>query len=337
MADYTLVPSDSQLSVTHGFTVPTLIENAGQKTKRKFVEFFTAEIENDNTRAAYAEAVDRFLHWCVSIGISLESMEPTVVAAYFRQNCPETRTHKFNTKLLLKAKSTKKQHLAAVRQMFDHLVRSGVFEYNPASSVRGPKLVVKEGKTPVFSEADARTLLESFDLTTFGGLRDRAIVACTIYAFARIGAVMAMDVEDVYENGRTMWLRLHEKGGKHHEMPAHHKLAEYIDAYVDAADIRGEKGTPLFRTMDRKRNLTKNRMLRQDAWGMIKRRLRQAGLPTVGGCHSGRATGLTSFIVNGGAIEDARQMANHASSRTTNMYVRVEQRMKQEEVERVRI
>ncbi len=89
-----LVATGRQVSVTEQTVVPTLIENAGRKAKRKFVEFFTTKIENDHTRAAYAEAVDRFLHWCMIQGLSIETIEPTLVASYFKQNCPETRPYK---------------------------------------------------------------------------------------------------------------------------------------------------------------------------------------------------------------------------------------------------
>ena len=163
------------------------------------------------------------------------------------------------------------------------------------------------------------------------------MISTTIYAFARIGAVLAMNVDDLYENGRTLWLRLHEKGGKYHEMPAHHKLAPYLDEYFDTAGIRGEKGTPLFRTLDRKRRLTDRRMLWQDSWSMIKRRARQAGVSSEICCHTGRATGLTNYMENDGSLETARMMAAHASSRTTKMYVRTKDKMQQQEVEKVRI
>ena len=58
------------------------------------------------------------------------------------------------------------------------------------------------------------------------------------FAFARIGAVVAMRVEDYYPKGKRWWVRLHEKGGKRHEMPAHHNLEAYLDAYIEAAGIR---------------------------------------------------------------------------------------------------
>ncbi len=86
--------------------------------------------------------------------------------------------------------------------------------------MRGPKHVVARGKTPVLAPDEARRLLASIDPSTHAGLRDRALIGLMVYSFARIGAAVAMKVEDVYVQHRRLWVRLHEKGGKRHEMPA---------------------------------------------------------------------------------------------------------------------
>ena len=81
------------------------------------------------------------------------------------------------------------------------------------------------------SPADqARRLLDSIDTSTVVGLHDRALISVMTFAFARIGAVVAMRVEDYYPKGKRWWVRLHEKGGKRHEMPAHHNLEAYLDS-----------------------------------------------------------------------------------------------------------
>jgi site-specific recombinase XerC len=129
------------------------------------------------------------------------------------------------------AKPTVKQHLAAIRMLFDWLVTGAILARNPATSVRGPKHVIKRGKTPVLTTDQARVLIESIDTTTLVGLRDRALIGVMTYAFARMGAVVSMRVEDYFANGKRWWVRLHEKGGKRHEMPAHHKLEAFLDEY----------------------------------------------------------------------------------------------------------
>jgi hypothetical protein len=119
---------------------------------------------------------------------------------------------------------------------------------NPAHAVRGPKHVVKTGKTTVLDADQARKLLDSIDTSTVVGLRDRALISIMTFAFARIGAVVSMRVEDYYPKGKRWWVRLHEKGGKRHEMPARHNLEAYLDAYIEAAGIRDGGKAPLFRS-----------------------------------------------------------------------------------------
>jgi len=109
--------------------------------------------------------------------------------------------------------------LAAVRHLFDWLVVGQVVPANPAASVRGPSHVVRQGKTPVLEPAEAQALLDAIDITTHAGLRDRALIALMVFSFARIGAALAMKVEDVFTQNRRLWVRLREKGGKAHAMP----------------------------------------------------------------------------------------------------------------------
>jgi site-specific recombinase XerD len=231
---------------------------------------------------------------------------------------------------------TVKQHLAAIRMLFDWLVVRQVVDMNPAAAVRGPKHVVKRGKTPVLEADEARTLLESIDLSTLVGLRDRALIALLIYTFARVSAAIGMNVEDYYVQGRRSWVRLHEKGGKRHDMPAHHLLETYMDEYLAEAGIGEDKSSPLFRTAFAKTGqLTDRRMHRTDALRMIWRRARNAGIETELGCHSFRATGITVYLTNGGLLEHAQQMAAHESARTTKLYDRRNDKVTLDEVERI--
>jgi integrase/recombinase XerD len=177
------------------------------------------------------------------------------------------------------AKPSVKQHLAAIRQLFDYLVTGGVLVSTPAGSVRGPKFVVTRGKTPVLSGAEMRQLLKSIDTGELIGLRDRALLGLMGYTFARVSAVVTLRVEDYFQQGRRSWLRLHEKGGKRHEVPCHHSLDEYLDAWIAAAGIGDDKKGPLFRTFKRGDKLTDNAMIRSDVLYMIKRRAKGAGLP----------------------------------------------------------
>ncbi len=303
--------------------LPRLIANAGEHASRRFVEFFVATIRNRNTRLGYARAVRHFLEWCEARGFTLELIEPVVVAAYVEQH-PGSRP-------------TVKQHLAAIRMLFDWLVTGQVLPVNPAWSVRGPKHVIKRGKTPVLSAAEARTLLDSIDESTLSGLRDRALIGLMVYSFARVSAAVGMNAEDYFCQGKRWWFRLHEKGGKRHDVPAHHNAKAYMDAYLEAAGLAGEKSAPLFRTVDRHGRLTARRMTRNDALRMIKRRARAAGLPGAVSCHTFRATGITAYLENGGTIENAQAIAAHESPRTTKLYDRTGDEITLDEIEKIQI
>ncbi len=305
--------------------LPELIRDAGTAASRRFLEFFTAVIRNPNTREAYARAAVRFCNWCQARQLHLSQVQAIVVAAYIEE---------LGRSL---SKPSVKQHLAALRMLFDHLVLGQILPMNPASSVRGPKHVVKRGKTPVLAPEDARALLESIDTTTVLGLRDRSLIGVMVYSFARIGAVTRMNVEDYYQNGKRWWLRLHEKGGRFHEVPVHHKAEEYLDAYIRAANLTGSPKTPLFRTLPgRSGRLTDQRLNRREALKIIKRRAKAAGLSTRIGNHTFRATGITTYLLNGGSLENAQAIAGHESPRTTKLYDRTRDEITLEEVERIR-
>jgi site-specific recombinase XerC len=213
-------------------------------------------------------------------------------------------------------KPSVKQHLAAIRMLFDWLVTGQIIATNPARAVRGPKHVVKTGKTTVLDAEQARRLLDSVDISTVVGLRDRALISVMTFAFARIGAVVAMRVEDYYPNGKRWWVRLHEKGGKRHEMPAHHNLEQYLGTYIAAAGIGDGGKSPLFRSaIGRTGTLAATAMNRVDAWRMIQRRAAELGLRVKIGCHTFRATGITAYLEAGGTL--ARWCMKHGDCALT--------------------
>jgi site-specific recombinase XerD len=189
----------------------------------------------------------------------------------------------------------------------------------------------------VLTAEQARELLDSIDTRTIAGLRDRAILGVMVYSFARVGAVVAMNLEDYHQSGKRWWLRLHEKGGKRHAVPAHHNAEAYLDAYIEAAGIADEKKTALFRTLDRYRQLTEKGITRNDVLRMIKRRATAAGIPSTTSCHTFRATGITAYLENGGTIESAQLIAGHESPRTTKLYDRTGDEITLDEIERIAI
>ena len=216
--------------------LPALIERAGEEAAWRFLEFFTVNIRNKNTRAAYGQAAAAFLRWCEARGITcIEDVRPV------------------------------------------HVV----------------------------------------------GLRDRALIGVMVYAFARVSAVVSLKVEDYFPLQKRWWLRLKEKGGKVNEMGCHHKLQQYLDEYIATAGIAEDKKGPLFRAaIGRTGKLSERSMSRVDAWYMVRRRARDAGIDTAIGNHSFRAIGITDYLERGGEINIAKRMAGHSNVKTTELYDR---------------
>ena len=137
---------------------------------------------------------------------------------------------------------------------------------------------------------------------------------------------------------KRAWFRLHEKGGKEHQVPAHHRAIAYVEAYLEAAGISGLGRTPLFRaSLGRTGRLTDQGITEAGVLQMIKRRSRGAGLPPEISCHTFRATGITAFLANGGELSKAQAIAGHESPRTTKLYDRTAEELTLDEIERIRI
>ncbi len=306
---------------------PALVAASGGRASYRFLEFFTARIRNPHTRRAYARAATEFFDWLEAKGVTqLAAIESVHVATYVEQ--------------LSRARSapTANLRLAALRHLFDWMVIGQIMPTNPAAAVRGPRHIVRRGKTPVLDPAEARQLIDAIDTTTVIGLRDRALIGLMIYSFARIGAAIGMRVEDVYTQNRRLWVRLHEKGGKQHAMPCHHNLESYLHAYIDGAGLASDPKALLFQTYSRSTGrLTGNLLPQANAYAMIQRRAKTAEITTKIGNHTFRATGVTAYLKNGGTLERAAQMANHASTRTTQLYDRRTESVTLDEVDLIRI
>ena len=303
-----------------GMALPAVVVDAGPVAVERFLEFFAASIANGRTRAAYGRAVGQFLSWCAARGLGLRAIAPLHVAAYIR-------THPGSA-------PTVKQHLAAIRVLCDWLVIHQVLPVNPAAAVRGPKHVVTKGATPVLTPAETRSLLDGIDAGSLVGLRDRALLSVMVYSFARVSAVVGMRRQDYFLQGTRGWLRLHEKGGKRHDVPAHHRAEAAVDAYLVAGGVEDAKA-PLFQSVDRSGRLSGRSLTRRVVLAMIKRRASAAGLPASTCCHTFRATGITAYLSNGGTLEHAQQIAGHASPRTTKLYDRTADTVTLDEIERI--
>ncbi len=322
-----LIPGAEVVAAPAAQLVPALIADAGEQAGWRYVEFFAANIRNPHTRRAYARACQRFFGWCQHRRLTLTTIRPFDVAAWVEEL---QQTH---------AAPSVKQQLAAVRMLFDWLITGQIVPMNPASAVRGPKHVVKTGKTPVLDGTEWHKLIDAIPTGTVRDLRDRALIATLTYSFARVTAALMMKVEDLRPQGASWVLRLHEKGGKHHTMPCNHALTEALRAYIEAAGIAEDPKGWLFRTSRGHKGtaLSKQRVTQSDTWRMIRRRAVAAGVQAPIGNHSFRATGITAYLLNGGALELAQAMAAHESPRTTKLYDCTKERVTQDEVERIRL
>ena len=305
--------------------LPALVERAGGAARFAWEEFFYAEHHNPHTQKAYMAAVKRFLAWAEGEGKELPAITPGMVGQYL---------------VGLGGSAAKRNlHLSALRGFFDRLVNRHVVILNPAASVRGVKEQVIEGKTPEITVEQARTLLASVDTGHVVGLRDRAILATLAYTACRAGAVAKLRLGDFQDEGTQYVLRFQEKGGKSREIPVRHDLEGNIRAYLDAAEIAGEaKDRPLFRsTMRRTKQLTGNALTTKAICELVKRRLKDAGLPSRLSPHSFRVATITDLLTQGVPLEDVQYLAGHAEPRTTGLYDRRQKKVTRNIVERISI
>ncbi len=316
---------EGSLVAARRMRLPALIEASGRETARGFLEFLVVPIRNPRTRAAYLTATTRFLDWCDLRGLTLEGLEPIHVAAYVEGHHGSP--------------ATVRQHIAAIRSLLSWLVARGVIPSNPAREVRSPRLSRSIGRTPALSNEDMVRLFESVDTSTLSGLRDLAFLSTMAYTFARVSAVTSLRARDYVQIGRRTFLRLREKGGKERDIPCHHLLEERLDAWLAAAGADGGRNAPLFRSVRGRgagQTVTDRPLSRTDAWAMVRRRLRTAGVARNYCCHSFRATGITNYLENGGTLEMAQHIAGHSDSRTTKLYDRRGQRATLDDMERIR-
>ena len=305
--------------------LPAIVERAGAAGRFAWDEFFFAEHYNPHTQAAYLRAVKAFLAWCEERGAELPSITPGMVGQYLVG--------------LGGSVAKRNLHLSALRGFFDRLVNRHVVILNPAASVKGVKETVIEGKTPEITVEQARRLLASVDTSTLLGLRDRAILATLAYTACRAGAVAKLRLGDFQFDGVQFALRFQEKGGKSREIPVRHDLEGFIRAYLEAAGIAGEgKDRPLYRAGNgRSGTLTGKAMDSRVVCDLVKRRLKDAGLPSRLSPHSFRVAAITDLLTQGVPLEDVQYLAGHAEPRTTGLYDRRQKKVTRNIVERISI
>ena len=322
-----IVPAVAHAVIEHKNvnTLPAPVERSGPAGRFAWEEFFYAEHHNPHTQKAYMAAVKRFLAWTEAQGLELVGITPGMVGQYL---------------VNLGGSAAKRNlHLAALRGFFDRLVQRHVMILNPATSVRGVKEQVVEGKTPEITIEQARALLRSIDTAHVVGLRDRAILATLAYTACRAGAVAKLRLRDFQHDGVQHVLRFAEKGGKSREIPVRHDLEGFLKAYLDAAGLaEGVGDGPMYRAANgRVRALTAAPLTSKRICELVKRRLKDAGLPSRLSPHSFRVAAITDLLGQGVPLEDVQYLAGHAEPRTTGLYDRRQKRVTRNIVERISI
>jgi integrase/recombinase XerD len=309
-----------QVRIEPADQLPAVIEAAGGNAHFAYEEFL-AGIDSPHTARAYRHALNRFLAHVDDLGLELQQVGPKVVSAYLKNLQAEVRGKKDEPRRFQEAsKPMKKLHLAALRHFFDKAVERHAVMLNPALSVRGPKLSVREGKTKGLGVKQARQLLASIDVSSPVGLRDRAVIATLIYTAARRGAVAKLRREDFHSDGRQHYFQLDEKGGKQRTIPCREDLQRFVEEYLAAAGMM-DKGDALFRSVKgRTQTFTENTMTGEDILAMFKRRLKAAGLPDGFSCHSCRKATATNLLEQGVELADVQHFLGHAGPRTTKLY-----------------
>ena len=306
-------------------TAPAILERAGANALFAADEFFRATINNPHTRRAYGRAVGRFLAWCEENGVELTQITPGLAGRYLEG--------------LDVSSPTKNQALAALRHFFDALVTRHAVPLNPFASVRGVKHSVMEGKTPELSIEQARELLDSIKVSSVVGLRDRAVLGVLAYTGARVGAVARLRCGDLQDHGTQRVLRFREKGGKDREIPVRHDLDDWLALYIEESGIaEAAPASPLFRAaVGKRRELTENPYTAHSMRQMLKRRLKDAGLPELFRPHSFRVTVVTDLLTQDVPLEDVQYLAGHSNPKTTQIYDRRRRRVTRNIVERISI
>ncbi len=302
-----------------------MISAAGPAACHAWEEFFVACLRNAHTRAAYLHAARRFLTWVQPRQIALHEITPALVGAYFDQHPGSAPTRKL--------------HLAALRRLFDLFVTRHLMVLNPAACVRGERYEVIEGKTPEITLDQAKRLITSIGSGDRVRLRDRAAIGVMIFTAARAGAIAKLRLKHFSHDGTQWTLRFEEKGGKSREIPIRHDLERFIQDYIEAAGLTGAPGdSPLFRSAYRKTGqLTENGVTGVDLCRMVKRRLKEASLPSRLSPHSFRVFTVTDLLNQGVPLEAVQFLAGHSDPRTTRLYDRRQQRVTRNIVERISI
>ena len=300
-----------------------------ERVKETLLNTIEGRIQNPNTRSAYRTAWRGFFKFCSEYRLELDKVKPFHMGMYLKRH--------------LGSIATQRQHLSAIRLLFNELLEQGVVELNPAARAKPPRLQRESSHTTVFEEDEIKAFLGVIKLECLRDVRDKAVFSVLAYSWARVSAVAALNIEDYFERKGTRWFRFQEKRGKIHEVPVHSKAREAVDQWIAASGLGSNPSAPLFPAFaqDKKSFAIAEKtgglrhLDRTGIWKLVQARAKASGLEKKVCCHSFRATGITEYLNNGGTIDIARRIAGHSQLSTTQIYDHSKDRVTIAEIERI--
>jgi site-specific recombinase XerD len=291
-------------------------------TAEALLNILEGRIRTKNTRNAYKTAWRSFFAFCSEYKLELDRVKPYHFGLWLKRHPGSV--------------ATQRQHLAAIRLLFDHLLETHVVDLNPAARAKPPRLERENAHTAVFEENEIKAFLDAIKVDSLIDKRDKALFGVLLYTWARVSAVVALKVESYYERKGERWLRLSEKRGKIHEVPVHSKAREAIDRWLLASGLGSNPSAPLFPAFGKNKKTPELRhMDRTSVWKLVQARAHASGHKKRVCCHSFRATGITEYMNAGGSLDIAQRIAGHSQLSTTKIYDRSRDRLTIEEIERV--
>jgi integrase/recombinase XerD len=293
-----------------------------EKIKETLLNILEGRIQNPNTRNAYKVAWRRFFEFCSIYKLELDRVKPYHFGLFLKRHDGSV--------------ASQRQHLAAIRLLFDHLLEQGVVESNPAARAKPPRLQRETSHTPVFDKDEITVFLAAIKPQSPLDIRDKALFSVLAYSWARVSAVAALKVGDYYQREGQYWLKFHEKRGKIHEVPVHSKAKGAVDQWLRASGLGVQPSAPLFPAFaEDKKTIQLRHMDRRTIWWLVKARAKASGITKPVCCHSFRATGITEYMNYGGTLDIAQRIAGHAQLSTTKIYDHSQDRLTVAEIERV--
>src|ERR1700736_2946492 len=234
------------------------------KTAETLLNILEGRVSNSNTRKAYKAAWRSFFAFCSEYKLELDRARPYHVGMWLKRHTGSV--------------ATQRQHLAAVRLLFDHLLEKGVADINPAARAKAPRLERECAHTPIFEQNEIKAFLDAIKVESLIDKRDKALFSTLAYSWARVSAAVGLKVEDYYERNGERWLRLHEKRGKIHEVPVHSNAREAIDQWLLASSLGCNPSAPLFPSFGKNKEPPEPRhMDRTSVWKPVQARAHASG------------------------------------------------------------